>query len=115
MELAKPDREEQRILWKSLKKICEDICKIPVNIMLTTELDQNLNSATVFNEKEATIFLNAMYCKGENMVFKGIAHEIAHILEGDAIHGNSWENRKRVVYERIEDEYGVVVSKIRRG
>ena len=103
------------ILWITLKKVCEITCGMPVNIMLTTELDQNLNSATIFNGNEATILLNASYCKSENMIFKCVAHEAAHILEGNSVEGNSWKEREQALYGRIEDEYVMAMERLRKG
>lgn len=100
------------ILWKKLTTICEGIVDRKVNITLSTMVENDLNSIVSFNDDEVDIFLNALYCKGEPMVIKAIAHELAHVAMNNSNHSNLWEDMVNALYGKIRDEYEIAKIKL---
>lgn len=65
-----------KIKWKKLKKIIKQIYNKDIDILLATNIDEHIYSAT----SGKYIYLNGNNIKSIEMVLKAIAHEMTHIL-----------------------------------
>jgi hypothetical protein len=101
-----------KIKWIRLRNICKELTKREVEITLSTSKNlANVNSAVSFNNIGAKIILNAEQCKKLETVIKAIAHEVAHIQNGDNSHTNEFFNlwhsiEKNIIIKYKEKRYG---------
>ncbi len=92
-----------RIKWKKLKTIAEDICKKEVNISGST-LVNTVKAAVIDDGTTVEILINLNILKSLEDVIQGISHELAHTLlktEDDNKINNEW----RTLYTEIKKRY----------
>ncbi len=91
--------------WLKIRRIAESYVNVPLDIHITTEVDQNthLRSWVVFNNKRADVFLNALNAKDDESICESLAHEIQHVKNGDFYHNDKYNNWGEEV-ARLKDE-----------
>jgi hypothetical protein len=73
--------------------------------MLSTEMEDSLNSAVVFNDKEIMILLNAGYCKAVDVVLDAVSHELAHAMCGHENENAQWREQYMELLVFFIDNY----------
>ena len=94
------------IKWLRLKNICEEIVEQNITISLSTSNDlAAVNSVVSFDNQQAHIILNGLFCKGIPQIVKAVSHELVHIVLNSAGHPKDFEE-KWVYYEtKILERY----------
>lgn len=95
------------IKWKKIQRMVEKEIKKPVNVALTTALDNAIISALSIDGDDINIVLNGKYCEDIDMVLKGIAHEVAHYTSGSMEDNESHKTE----WNRLFKKYTVVYHK----
>lgn len=92
------------IKWSRLVRICERITGRTITISLTTIFTE-VRAGVSFNDLSADIVLNGSLCKTDEDVIEALAHEIAHIMDGNTHHDNEFPNRMGAVSTQLRKEY----------
>lgn len=77
--------------WLRMKDVLSSMTQRPVEIVLSTELSDNLRSAIEFSDTNVLLCLNAKYSKNDDDIIETVAHEIAHVIVGNNQHNTEWE------------------------
>jgi predicted metal-dependent hydrolase len=75
------------IKWKKLRTIAEELTHRKISLILSTDMNDQINSATAFTKgsKRASIIFNGLYLKTDDQIIDATAHECAHItLQSDS-------------------------------
>jgi hypothetical protein len=98
-----------KIKWTRLEAILYTICERPCFITLTThkfyKTDEQAISSVVFNPSNAEFLLNAHLVKTLDKTIKALAHEAAHVVQGDALHNESFNQIWKDLEDKIKKEY----------
>lgn len=92
-----------RIKWKKLKSIAENICGREVNISGST-LVNTVKAAVIDDGTTVEILINFNILKSLEDIIQGISHELAHVLLKTKDENKitpKWET----VYENIKKRY----------
>lgn len=77
--------------WIKMKHVLKEMTGRYVEIVLSSELSDNLRCAVEFDSSQVLLCLNLKYAKDYNSVVESISHEIAHVQCGHNNHDADWE------------------------
>lgn len=97
--------EQEKIMWKKLKRITEKITKRKVNIHATTSLNNNINAAVEFSKGEVDIAINLNNAKKIIEVIEAISHESAHVVLNSTKHNDEFSKKWLEIRRNILDAY----------
>ena len=93
------------IKWIKLKNICEGMSGKIIHLHSSTDMPDDHIAGCEFTNEVADIILNMRHTKSEEMVIKGVAHELNHVIKGTKEHGSEFDIERDRIEERIKEEY----------
>lgn len=89
--------------WLKIKALLGEILGRPVDILMSTELDDNIRSAVEFNQSHVVLYMNARFCKDVESVIENVAHEITHVLLWSNVHDNEFSQKLACIHEDLKE------------
>ena len=93
------------IKWIKLKKICEKMSGKTIHLHSSTDMPEDHIAGCEFSKGTADIILNMRHTKSEEMVIKGISHELNHIIKDTKDHDSEFDMECARIEEEIKDKY----------
>ncbi len=93
------------IKWLRLRRLAEQIAGCPVRLHGSTELPAEMRAAVESAPGKMDIVLNFQHIKSAEMAIKAVAHEVAHVILGNAQHDNVFKSKWEEVEQLIKKDY----------